>query len=259
VGTTDQRARTAHVLVWVGTVVGVVALLFTAWAFFWKTPAQQADSAEPTAAASASATGAAVPSPAPAGEIWHAGWGPKRDTFTGKHPAGYAVLNSITDNPAVGDERNFVRVRTAGEGEFRDYIRAKPGDELELMVYMANDAADNLDGTAATIHGLQAEFYFPPVGTDNGVAVTLRGKNVAEVWDGATVLSDVPIQLRPIAGSMSMYTNAGDWPIDMGASLSVVTLGWEKQDGEFPVGYAADGKYRGNGYLQLRLSVVQAG
>lgn len=258
VGTTDQQARTAHVLVWVGTVVGVVALLFTAWAFFWKTPAQQAESAE-SAAASASATGAAVPSPAATGSIWHAGWGPERDTFTSKHPASYAVLNSITDQSMVGDERNFVRVRIAGEGEYRDYIRVRPGDKIELSVYVANDAADNLDGPAATIHGLWADFYFPPAGTDTGLSVTLGGKNVAQVWDGATVLSDVPIALHPIAGSMYMHTNAGDWTIDMGDKLDLVILGWDKQDGEFPVGRSSDGRYRGNGFLQVQMNVVAAG
>ena len=39
-------------------------------------------------------------------------WGPQdRETFTWARRAKFITLNSITDNPRIGDERNFVRVR----------------------------------------------------------------------------------------------------------------------------------------------------
>lgn len=38
------------------------------------------------------------------------GWGPKRPTYTNEHPADHPVFNSITNNAAVGDERDFVRI-----------------------------------------------------------------------------------------------------------------------------------------------------
>ena len=37
-------------------------------------------------------------------------WGPERTTFTMESPATYPTFNSITDNPTIGDERNFVRI-----------------------------------------------------------------------------------------------------------------------------------------------------
>ena len=40
-------------------------------------------------------------------------WGPSRQTFTTAQPADYITFNSIVDNPAHGDERNFVQVREA--------------------------------------------------------------------------------------------------------------------------------------------------
>ena len=36
-------------------------------------------------------------------------WGPERTTFTMEKPATYPTFNSITNNPTIGDERDFVR------------------------------------------------------------------------------------------------------------------------------------------------------
>lgn len=43
-------------------------------------------------------------------------WGPERPTYTMAQPAKSATFNSITDNAAVGDERDFVRIAEAGSG-----------------------------------------------------------------------------------------------------------------------------------------------
>ena len=44
------------------------------------------------------------------GFISASAWGPERATFTMENPASYPTFNSITDNPTIGDERDFVRV-----------------------------------------------------------------------------------------------------------------------------------------------------
>jgi len=41
-------------------------------------------------------------------------WGPTRDTFTIEKPADHITFNSITNNPNIGDERNFVGIRETG-------------------------------------------------------------------------------------------------------------------------------------------------
>ena len=46
-------------------------------------------------------------------------WGPERATFTMENPATYPTFNSITNNPTIGDERDFVRV---GEIDARQTI-----------------------------------------------------------------------------------------------------------------------------------------
>lgn len=74
-------------------------------------------------------------------------WGPKeRETFTWSKPAGYVTFNSITDNPRIGDERNFVRVRMAGtKDSFADKVILEVGQEYEVGIWFHNDAMSKLN------------------------------------------------------------------------------------------------------------------
>ena len=75
-------------------------------------------------------------------------WGPERPTYTNDAPASYATFNSIIDNAAVGDERNFVRVREAGTTvPYEDTIEVVPGKEYEVYIYYHNNAASNTNST----------------------------------------------------------------------------------------------------------------
>ncbi|MBO7718334.1 hypothetical protein J6S37_02470 [Candidatus Saccharibacteria bacterium] len=75
-------------------------------------------------------------------------WGPERTTYTNNSPASYATFNSITDNAAVGDERNFVRVREAGTTvPYEDTIEVEPGKEYEVYIYYHNNAGSNTNSS----------------------------------------------------------------------------------------------------------------
>lgn len=75
-------------------------------------------------------------------------WGPERATYTNESPASYATFNSITDNAAVGDERNFVRIGEVGStAPYTDEIEIVPGKEYEVYIYYHNDAASNTNST----------------------------------------------------------------------------------------------------------------
>ena len=75
-------------------------------------------------------------------------WGPERTTYTNEHPASYATFNSITDNVAVGDERNFVRVRELGTDEtYKDEVEVTPGKEYEVYIYYHNNAGSNTNAS----------------------------------------------------------------------------------------------------------------
>lgn len=76
-------------------------------------------------------------------------WGPEnRITYTNENPAPYATFNSITNNAAIGDERNFVRIGEADSTDpYTDEIEIVPGKEYEVYIYFHNDAADNTNAS----------------------------------------------------------------------------------------------------------------
>ena len=61
----------------------------------------------------------------------HQTWGPQdRETFTWNVPATYTTFNSMTDNPSLGHESNFVRVREYGSGDtYKDDVTQEEGKE----------------------------------------------------------------------------------------------------------------------------------
>lgn len=189
------------------------------------------------------------------------GWGPKRDTFTVERPANYAVLNSITNFGTHGDERNFVQARLEAHGDasYADIVRADIGDEIVIYAWVANDAADNLAGNAATIHGLTATLYVYDGGTDNSIAIILEGKNATAVWDGASIITQADARLAYIVGTGRFFTNHAENGLvlpDSFGEREPVAIGQAALDGELPVGYDAGGIYQGSGYLTFRLRVL---
>jgi len=88
-------------------------------------------------------------------------YGPDRPTFTMANPATYVTFNSITDDPAVGDERNFFRVRDMSTNEsFGDTANLVAGHKYEAMVFFHNNAASNLNLVA---RGVAARVEMPAV------------------------------------------------------------------------------------------------
>lgn len=131
-------------------------------------------------------------------------WGPERTTYTNKEPAPYATFNSITDNVAVGDERNFVRIREAGTSNtYTDEIQVVPGHEYEVYIYYHNNAATNTNASGVGVAtNTKVSSAYPTVvnvgerGMVSGIIswsyVTPEDPNNAQtgtVWDEAYVTS----------------------------------------------------------------------
>lgn len=76
-------------------------------------------------------------------------WGPEnRPVYTNESPAPFATFNSITNNVAVGDERNFVRVAEIGTTDpYTDQVEVVPGKEYEVYIYYHNDAGSNTNAS----------------------------------------------------------------------------------------------------------------
>ena len=153
-------------------------------------------------------------------------WGPTdRPTYTNKSPADYATFNSITDNVAVGDERNFVRIREAGtEDTFVDELEVIPGHEYEVYIYYHNNAATDTNakgyGVATDVHVSSA---YPTVvntnerGMISGIItwsyVTPSAPNTPKegtVWDEAYVTSKTDGVVLKYKTGTAIIHNSGD-------------------------------------------------
>lgn len=188
-------------------------------------------------------------------------WGPDRPVFTGTTPAPYPVFNSMTENPQVGDERNFVRIRESGVGTYTNQVTFEPGKVYEVSVYYHNNAATPLNASGAGIaKNAKLKMEVPNVVT-KGVNASLTGTISASnttplsVWDEAygKNATNADIALRYVAGSAT-FTSQGaingqqvpDTLFTTGANL-----GYNSQNGEVP------GCNEFSGYVTFKLRVDQ--
>lgn len=173
-------------------------------------------------------------------------WGPEnRQTYTNEKPADYAVFNSITNNAAVGDERNFVRIREAGtEQNFGDEIQVVPGHEYEVYIYYHNNAATDTNKSGLGVAtNVKVSSAYPTVvnttergmvsGIINWSYVTPDDPNNAktgQVWDEAYVTSATDgVVLRYKTGTAVIHNGGA-------ANGSVLPEGLFTKEGT-PIGY----------------------
>lgn len=172
-------------------------------------------------------------------------WGPDRPTYTGANPAPHVTFNSITDNPDVGDERNFVRIREDGVGNYGDNVNLQPGKVYEVSVYYHNNAATRLNASGAGIaRDTTLRMELPGV-VKPGVNAVLAGNISASnatpktVWDEAYGKNNTAgeVALRYVSGSAHVQSSNGavkgqklpDTLFTTGAKL-----GYDALDGNVP-------------------------
>lgn len=174
-------------------------------------------------------------------------YGPERQTFTAENPADYVTFNSITNNPTVGDERNFVRVRQAGVGNFVDSIDIVPGREYEVYIYYHNNAKSSLNSKENSYRGIALDAKLNTIvpstiakGKEGFVRaeITARNARPQKVWDQAVLRSPSrDVALRYIQGSAKITTKgAVNGQILNGGNLfgSGTNLGYDSLNGMLP-------------------------
>ena len=180
-------------------------------------------------------------------------WGPERDTYTNENPASYAVFNSITDNVAVGDERNFVRIRDIESDEpFSDEVEISPGREYEVYIYYHNNAASdtNASGFGIASNVRVSSTYPAEVSADENGIITgelswsyvtsedPENAKTGKVWDEAYVTTKTDgIVLRYKEGTAIIH-NSGEadgsiLPTDFFAEQGT-PIGFNKLEGVIP-------------------------
>jgi len=182
-------------------------------------------------------------------------WGPSRETFTIEKPSDHVAFNSITNNPTIGDERNFVGIReTTAANTWYDNMTVQKGKEYTVRMYVHNNAAANLNLVAQNV---TAKFNLP---TTTGKSVQVNGflnaSNVgadtkgnagkyAEVYDHATFNSTTNFNLAYVSGSLKYENNAfgaAGTPLSESIFTSAGTkLGYDKLDGKIPGCFQYDG------------------
>lgn len=165
-------------------------------------------------------------------------WGPTRQTFTIEKPATYVEFNSITNNPNIGDERNFVGIREKGTtGLWQDKVKAQPGKEYVVRMYVHNNAAENLNLMARDVNAM---FYLPNTSAkSHQVNGFLRSSNAKtkEIYDHATFTGDENFKIAYVDGSIKYYNNANGNGFNIPDSLFTsagAKLGYKKMDGNIP-------------------------
>ncbi len=143
-------------------------------------------------------------------------WGPERKTFTWEEPADFVTFNSITDNPGLGDERNFVRIRKADTNDkYSDNVTLEPGQEYEVYIYYHNNASASLDdsgkGMAQNVR-LRMEqpgtIYKDHAGEIKGI-ISSTNADPGEVWDCTYAKADTTVLCRYVPNS-AMIHNGGN-------------------------------------------------
>jgi len=169
-------------------------------------------------------------------------WGPgSRPTFTIEKPATYITFNSITNNPAYGDERKFVVIREAGASPSANTnrITAKPGKKYTLRVYFHNNAAVNRKLTAKNT---RLEMQIPSSAKANKPArinalISADNARPKTVWDEVYLTAKEDVKITYVRGSATLHNfgkangkKLSDNVINAGGAL----LGYNKLDGKVP-------------------------
>lgn len=158
-------------------------------------------------------TAAASLGSSPASAFVDTPWGPDRTTFTWADPAPYATFNSITDNPQLGDERNFVRIRQVDtDNYFGDEVTVTPGKTYEVYIYYHNNAdAHEVGKTAVGIaDGAAVKSTFPATikAGERAIAnatVFANDTNPTSVWDGAYLTATQDVYMRYVPGTAIIH------------------------------------------------------
>ncbi len=156
-------------------------------------------------------------------------WGPQyRPLFTWNTPAAaYPVFNSITDNPSIGDERNFVRVKEYGtDAYYDDNVYAVPGKEYEVYIYYHNNA-DLFWDTYATAKGVMLQVDMPERVLKGKTAVikgSISSENTTpkKVWDSAflTATEDIRFSVVPNSAVLHSFGETDGYLLDLNEVFS---------------------------------------
>lgn len=158
-------------------------------------------------------------------------WGPERATFTMEKPATYPTFNSITNNPTIGDERDFVRVGeiNADVTDLKDAVEVVPGRQYLVYIYFHNNASSTFNDSAHDHSGVavrtsMASSFSTVLTPENKgkitATITAENSNPTSVWDEAYMTTNTTkVLMHYVSGSAKIYNDWGTNGTVMPSSL----------------------------------------
>ncbi len=163
-------------------------------------------------------------------------WGPTRPTYTMAKPADHVTFDSITDNPNIGDERNFVGIRETGTtAKWSDDMTVQSGKEYTVRLYVHNNAASNLKLVAKDVTAM----VNLPTTTGKSIRVdgyiTSSNASPKQVYDSATFTSGSNFNLAYVKGSLIYENNVKTFTLPESIFTSKgAELGYSSMNGQIP-------------------------
>jgi hypothetical protein len=177
-----------------------------------------------------------------------AAYQPDRTTYKWPQTSKAISFNSVTGNPAVGDERSFLIARSFANNNYQDQLSVSDNEEVVLRVYYHNDAP-----TGQVAKGVKVRFALPAHTSSSAQVsayISADNANPKVVSDTTNLLAGQNFSLEYEPGSAQIWNNAL-----RGKSLndSIVTSG-------ALIGYkTADGQINGgpgySGYVTIKARV----
>lgn len=132
-------------------------------------------------------------------------WGPSRRVFEEAERPEIPVLNSVSNNPSYGDERNFVLAREA-DGEWSDSVDLHPGETYDVSIYIRNDATE-FDSRHTYVRAMAPAVVESGSAEKYAAAFASSSTSLpSEVWDNVkfTNSSDSTVALRYVPDSATV-------------------------------------------------------
>lgn len=168
------------------------------------------------------------------------GWGPERPVYTDTAYPDSLTFNSTYKNAELGDERNWVRGRATGSGDYGDLIEVHDGGEYQVNAYF------RLDGPGDQV--AEAVRYRLEVPGCAGHRIGVSGSVTAEntypltIWDGAEFWARDNFTLTVVPDSAIVESNAHPGPEGLPVSTQLIV-----SDG-LPLPTGAEGATMAPGY-----------
>ena len=173
----------------------------------------------------------------------NAAWGPGRPVWDWNDPSQRVgsltgpVFNSFINTPTYGDERNLTSVSQVGSGNWTDNVNAQPGDEVEVHVFVHNNANESTNASGLGIsHNTKVEVFLPDgvgSGFDVGGYISADNATPHRVYDTANIRAfNKDFSIKYVPGSAKIYNN-GPWSSGIPLSDDVIKTGGT------PIGYNA--------------------